>query len=411
MDIFFKQWFPSKLLLLLLFCCTLLFHAHPLQAIKSQPSYDIKSLLKQFEPHIIATMEAWDVPGLAVAIVEHGKIVYIKGFGIRKQGHREKIDAHTVFQICSVSKTFTAGLLGVLKDQGKIKYDSPIRHYFPSLKFGQGTTVRHLLSHTGGWPAHTGDYEVEQGKNQLQLRKKLQDVKLTSQPGKTYAYQNVAYLLLGDIIAHATHLDYANALKTYLFRPLGMKNASVGYAALKKSANRAFPHSSKGRRYLGRYTVHYYNVAPAAGINASIEDMAQWLKFCMGDFPKLVHPKTLKELYEPLVKTPHELKRVSPFKLRIKSTSYGLGFRIYDYAGKKMLFHAGLLNGFRSVFAFLPQEDVGIVILTNGGGSAASVLRSQFFDMYLRLPPKDWNSHLKKIYATKKLKCKRKKTA
>jgi beta-lactamase class C len=369
-----------------------------------QPHHLLMSdILHRFEPCIATTMEAWDIPGLAVAVVAKGHIIYLKGFGIRKLGHPEKVDIHTVFQIASLSKIFTAGLIGILKEKGKIKFASPIYQFLPSLQIDPTITIRHLLSHTGGWPAYTGDFELESGSDVFQLKQRLQDVKLITKPGEVYAYQNVGFSLLGDIVKKVTHLDYAVALKEYLFAPLSMNDASVGFTALKDSPNRAYPHISKDDSFhLGTYMTNYYKVSPAGGINASIRDMAQWLKFCMGHSKKLIQYETLNELYQPLVQTPHETKRTRAYSERIKSSAYGMGFRIYDYANRKMLFHGGYLNGFCASLTFLPDQDIGLVVLTNGNSPAQFILRNQFFDMFLKLPHKDWNAHLKNIVSREK---------
>ena len=348
-------------------------------------------------------MSTWGVPGLAIGIVKDGEVIYEKAFGVKNLESHEKIDIHTVFQIASLSKTFTATLAGLYEEQNKISFSAPVTKYIPGLLLGsedqtQKITLKSILSHTTGFPSHAGDPMIEGGQSFDDILKNFASLKILYEPGNVYDYQNVIYSIAGKSIENKIKQPFATLIKDKIFIPLDMQDASVGKDNFLNTTNKASPYvyNIYKREHLPvPYSTKYYVVSPAAGVNASIADMTKWLIFQMGQSEPIMKPETLKMLQSPIVKSPEETQRMKLFPGRVPTTYYGLGWRIYDYAGTKMINHSGMLNGFKSLLAFLPDQNIGMVILGNTTSKALGILRSAFFDEYLNLPKVDWNQYFK----------------
>lgn len=371
--------------------------------------------LSDFDTAVKETMDAWNLPGLAIAIVKDGEIVYIKGHGVKQIGNPDKVNTHTVFQIASLTKTFTSTLVGMMAEQRKLSFNTPISKFKPDLVLGspeqtQKITLKHVLSHTTGFPGYAGDPSIESGQSYENILDTFTKLKILYEPGMVHDYQNVIYSIAGDALVQTLDKPYEKIVEEYIFEPLQMTDASVGKEQLLATSNRAYPYiynNYKKQHVEVPYSTKYYTVSPAAGINASISDLAKWLKFQMGDSGFIMSPDTLKKLQSPVAKSPSETWRMRPYTGRVSQTHYGMGWRIYDYAGHTMVNHGGMLNGFKSILAFLPDQNVGIVLLSNSTSKALGILRSTFFDAFLDLPKVDWNDHFADPKDKKKMAAKR----
>lgn len=361
----------------------------------------VRKVLPKFEKTIKTVMETWQQPGLAVAVVSDGEVVFEKGFGVRSLTSQDKITTHTVFQIASLSKTFTATLMGILADQRMISLNDPLRKYLPNLVLGsdeqtQQIKLWHILSHTTGFVGHAGDPKIEGGETYQSVLASFEILKILYAPGLVHDYQNVLYSLVGDVVEKVAKKSFADEMKQLVFIPLGMTDASLGWEDLQNTFDKALPYVYRNKEQKPvPYSTRYYATLPAAGINASIDDMAKWLLFQMEDNPPLMSQSMLKKLHTQVISSPSENARMRPFRERVSRTWYGLGFRIYDYAGHVMITHGGMLNGFKSMLAYLPEERVGLVMLTNSTSPAIGILRTTFFDSVLGLNPIDWNTQFK----------------
>ncbi|MDZ7318402.1 MAG: beta-lactamase family protein [candidate division KSB1 bacterium] len=358
------------------------------QRLDGQPN--LIEVVTQFEKFVQDTMAQCNAPGAAVAVVKDDRIIYLKGFGVREIGKAEAVDIHTVFRLGSVSKGFAAVLTGVLVQDGILNWDDKIVDYCPdfSLKNAQSTqnlTIRHILSHTTGLPAHTFTDRVEAEVPFEDIVKQLREVQVISPVGKIYAYQNVAFSLIGEVVWAATGQTYQTLIEQRLFEPLGMTDASVGREAFMAASNRAMPHV---HRYSG-WTVAeiknaYYAIPPAAGINASILDMAKWLRAVMGSAPQVISQATIREITAPVVRTPQERRRHRWGEL-LNEAYYGLGWRIFDYGGKKLVYHGGWVSGYRSEIGFIQEDRIGVVVLMNFENVISSYFLPKFFELYSNL--------------------------
>jgi beta-lactamase class C len=220
---------------------------------------------------------------------------------------------------------------------------------------------------------------------------KLKEVPLACEVGDCYGYQNITFSLIGDITYAVSGDFFYHQVEKRLFHPLGMATATYGKDALESSRSWARPHAHRGRQWKPfEISEAYYHVPPAAGVNASIKDMTQWLIAQMGRRPEVLSPELLETLHTPEVNTPTE-RRASPWRrARLRDAHYALGWRIYDYAGETLVFHAGAVRGYRAVIGFLPREQFGAVMLWNCECAVPMGLLPMLMDRYLGLPEVNW---------------------
>ena len=332
------------------------------------------------------------VPGLAMAIVHDGKVLSARGYGITDVSDAEPVDGHTVFRLASLSKGFAGTLAGLLVNDGTLRWDSRLTDYMPGFQLSQTgaaqqITVADLLSHRVGLPHNAYDRSLERYVDYRTLTHKLADVPLKCTPGTCYAYQNVAFSLIGDIVFAATGDFYSQEVRSRLFKPLGMNDASLGLEGIESSARWAKPHvRGRGGWVSLMPKPTYYEVAPAAGVNASASDMAQWLIAQTGHRPEVIPAPLLATLHQPLVDTPYQTRSSSWRRARLDSAGYALGWRVYDYSGHRLVYHAGAVQGYRGMIAMLPERDLGIAVMWNGESSLPSGLLPTMIDRAIGIP-------------------------
>jgi beta-lactamase class C len=347
---------------------------------------NIDGLFAEFDSHVSAFIKKKEAPGVAIAIVDRGQIVFMKGYGVKKVGSPDQINIHTVFRIASLSKSFAAVLTGLLVDDGLIGWDDKVKKYLPDFVLAdtantENLTIRHVLSHTSGLLPHAYDNLIEANLPLNKIIGKLKNVNAICPVGECYAYQNVVYSLISPIIESASEQKYEAVLRDRLFLPLGMTDLTLSRDGLIANDNYARPHVKKSGKWTPTAVkATYYNVPPAAGINASIHDMAHWLKGLVLSEPNVIPPQVMNEICKPFIATKREMKRFN-WRNRLRSASYGMGWRIFDYAGHTMIFHSGAIRGYLSGLAFLPEYQTGIVVLQNA--FFENHLIYEFIDTYL----------------------------
>jgi len=336
------------------------------------------------------------VPGLAMTIVQNGRVVSERGYGVTDVQAAQAIDNHTVFRLASLSKAFAGTLTGLLVNEGKFRWDTPVVDYVPWLRLSRPgaereLTVADLLSHRVGVTRNAFDRDLEANADYASLVSRLAYAPMTCDPGQCYAYQNVAFSLIGNVLATASGEAYGRELAQMVFKPLGMKDASTGLDGIESSARWARPHVRGGGGWIALMPKpSYYRVLPAAGVNASISDMSQWLIAQTGHRPDVLPASLLATLHRPLISTPTELRGSEWRRERLSSAGYAIGWRVYDYAGHELVFHGGAVQGYRGVVAMLPDRDLGIAILWNSESALPSGLLPTIIDRALGLPYRAW---------------------
>jgi len=325
--------------------------------------------------------------GAAYTIVHNGDVAYTGTFGKREYGTELEVDRHTLFRLASVSKGFAGALACFLELDGAFSLDDRVVDHYPgfALKDSVSTTnltIRHLLSHTSGLVPYAYDNLVEADQELPDIIERLVEVDISAPPGELYGYQNVMFSMLDPIARRTTGVPYQLLLEEKIFKPLGMEDASAGPVDMDLNSNLAFPHVKTRSGYVSLNPHQgYYNVMPAAGVNASISDMEQWLLALLGQKPEMMPDTVLKSLSTPLIYTPLKWRYTrywKPFRERY----YSLGWRIYNYQGRKIVYHGGYIRGYRAEIAFCPEENVGIAFLQNSPNGLASRCVPTFFDNY-----------------------------
>ncbi len=350
----------------------------------------------RFEAMAQAIVANQRVPGLAMAIVHDGKVLSARGYGITDVRAAEPVDAHTVFRLASLSKAFAGTVTGLLVAEGSLRWDSHVADYMPALRFSDPQaasqlTVADVLSHRVGLGRNTFDRDLERNADYRTLVQQLASAPMTCGVGDCYSYQNIAFSLVGDVVFGATGQFFSEAVAGRIFKPLGMNDASYGLEGIQASPRWARPHVRAGGGWTSLTPKPtYYRVAPAAGVNASISDMAQWLLAQSGRRPDVLPAPLLATLQEPLVSTPGELRSSSWRRQRLNEAGYALGWRVYDYSGHRVVFHGGAVQGYRGLMAMIPERDLGVVLLWNSESSVPSGLLPTILDSAIGLPAQRW---------------------
>ena len=330
--------------------------------------------------------------GMAVGIVEGGRITFLNGYGETAAGSGEKVTPQTVFRWASVSKGVAGTMAAKLAEEGKLDLGAPIARYSPTLKLPGGNeqkaTLGDVLSHRLGLYRNAYDDKLEAGESPGLIRQMYASLASLCAPGTCWSYQNIAFDSSSEAIARVSGKPYQQVVASRLFKPLGMTSASVTRQGLESSPSWARPHSV-GRRPL-ELSDSYYRVPAAGGVNSNIKDMALWMIAQMGGMPEVLDQKVLDQIHAPLVATPNELGRLRKFRERLDEPYYGYGWRSYVYAGHRIIGHRGGVNGYRSLILFDPQLKSGVVALWNSNTSQPGGLEFEVMDMLYGLPFRDW---------------------
>ncbi len=352
--------------------------------------------VREFEALAQGLVDSGKAPGLAMAIVQGGQIVSARGYGVTDVNNPEAVDLHTVFRLASLSKSFASTVAAQMVADGKMRWDSKPLDYIPTLQFADPNaalqlTVADVLSHRVGIGHNTYDRDLEANAEYPMLMQKLAYAPMKCAPSECYAYQNIAYSLIGNVVESVSGHSYEQTVARRIFRPLGMFDASYGLEGIAASRRWAKPHIGGNARWSSVYPKPtYYRVAPAAGVNASISDMAKWL-LAQGGYRGDVLPSSmLATLHAPLIDTPSEMGGSAWRRHRLNAAGYALGWRVYDYVGHRLVFHGGAVQGYRGAIGLLPERDVGVVILWNSNSSAPSGLLPTIMDRAIGVTPQRW---------------------
>lgn len=326
--------------------------------------------------------------GAAYTIVQDGDVVYTGTYGVLEKGKPAKVNEHTLFRLASVSKGFAGVLASMLEQDGILSLDDRVADHYPGFQLKDSIntidlTIRNLLSHTSGLVPYAFDNLVEADQDLFTIVDRLDEVPISAPPGELYGYQNVLFSMLDPIAKKATGSPYQVLLEQRIFNPMGMDDASAGPVDMERFPNMAHPHVNTGKEYVALPSHRgYYNVLPAAGVNASISDMGQWLLALLGHKPEWMPDTVLRSISTPVIYTPLKWRYTrywKPFRERY----YSLGWRIYNYQGRKIVYHGGYIRGYRAELAFCPAEDVGIAFLQNSPNNLASRFVPTFMDLFL----------------------------
>lgn len=359
---------------------------------------------KEVDVLVENTLKTFNVPGIAVGIVKDGKLVLAKGYGVANIKTGKKVDANTLFGIASNSKAFTASALAILVDEGKINWDDKVKKYLPEFKMyneyvTNEFTIRDLLTHKSGLGLGAGDLMIWPDGHDFtpkDIVKNIQYLKPVSGFRTKYDYDNLLYVIAGEVIEKVSGKSWCDFVEERLMKPIGMKDSAASWSRLKDTANTIVPHvPTNGKlEIVPRYTNHIFDAA--AGLYASVNDLSQWLIVQMnkgkyGTNQQLFSEKQWKEMWTPqtIQPLPNPYPYISNFR------NYGLGWRLEDINGHLQVSHTGGLDGIVTQSIMIPDVKLGIIVLTNQqNGAAFNVISNTIKDSYLGLPKFDHLAYL-----------------
>lgn len=351
------------------------------------PNPYVERLLNEYEDEILELQKQTKTPALAIAIIQDSTILFMKAYGVREVGKPDSIDIHSVFRLASVSKCFAPLLTGLLVEDSVLAWDDRVVQYLPDFKLKSkkntdSLLLKHVLSHSTGLPYHTYTTLVEDGLDLPSMIHELRNVDVIADPGEMYSYQNVAYSIIGEVIRARTGKTYQQLMKQRVFDPLGMRDASMSYDAVMQNENVAQPHLHWRNGWKAtRISDTYYNVGPAGGVNASISDMAQWLKAMLGTRKNFVSKSTLDKIFTPMVKAKTKNRYFRKWVGRSDS-HYALGWRVLNFENDTLLYHGGYVKGYRSEVAIDRRSRMAICVLSNGPGRLVDNSVPLFFNKF-----------------------------
>lgn len=356
--------------------------------------------LQGLDAWIEAAMRDWNVPGVAIAIVRNDSIVYQRGYGVREVGRPEPVDAYTLFGVMSTTKAFTAAAVAMLVDEGLVSWSDPVTEHLPGFRLPdpwvtREFTVRDLLSHRSG--LERGDFLwFGSGFDRSQLVHQLRYVDEIAPFRAAYGYSNNLYITAGELVARVSGVSWDDFVDRRIFTPLGMHASNTSVVDLHDAINVARPHEELPGGLAAIAYRSLDNEAPGGSINSSARDMAQWVRLQLGEGTfegrELVSAEALAETRTPQTIVPFgaDAQRTNP---GLHFLFYAMGWTVQDYRGARLVQHSGGIDGLRSRVAMLPDQGVGVVILTNKGSwnSLHDVIRNRVLDAYLGAEPVDWS--------------------
>lgn len=371
----------------------------PVATLAQAPPQDLDAVVSR-------AMDAFEVPGVAVAIVKDGKVVHAKGYGVRRLGDAAAVDDRTLFGIASNSKAFTAAALGILVDEKKLAWDDPVSKHLPAFQMydpyvSREITVRDTLSHRSGLGLGAGDLlfwpDTDVSRDEVVAAARF--IRPASSFRSRYAYNNLMFVVAGQVVAAASGMSWDDFIRQRIFAPLGMDSSRISSVGLAPGDNAASPHS-RGWRLQGELKpippTRDDTWAAAAGIKSNLRDLATWaaVQLRRGEIDgtrRLFSESVANDMWQ--VTTP---SRVTSPPAPLAATKanfagYGLGWELRDYRGRIIVSHTGGLTGMVTLVLLVPSDKLGIVVLTNQEeGGAFSAIAYHILDAYLGAPATDW---------------------
>lgn len=348
----------------------------------------------QIDALVQHSLKAFDVPGISVGIIKDGKIIYAKGNGVRSLKTQLPADENTIYGVASNSKAFTCTALGMLVDEGKIKWDDKVRDYIPEFKLyspyvTEAFTIRDMLTHRSGLGLGAGDLMFFPDSSDFVLKDIIYNLRFLKQVSEfrtKYDYDNLMYILAGEIVHRVSGISWDDFIEQKIFKPLGMEKSAGSFDRLKDKSNVIDAHAPVNGKVqvIARSTVKVGH--SAGGINSNISELCKWVqlwlnhgKYGDGLSKRLFSENVYREITSP--QTIMQLRNPGPYNTHF--LAYGLGFRLSDEKGYKIVTHTGGLEGMVTQITMIPELNLGIIVLTNQqeGGAFISIT-NQIKDAY-----------------------------
>ncbi|MDG3087842.1 serine hydrolase [Vibrio hannami] len=299
---------------------------------------ELSPITRDLDSYFSKQLKKNKVPGGALVVVQGQEVKLLSFYGVRKQGASPKVDKNTVFRLASVSKTFSGELAAIIVEEQKLSWDAPLTSYMPEFRYkdleaSNQLQVQHLLSHTTGMVHNVYDNLLNANQPLNKIYPMFDRLEPLCEPGNCYGYTNLMFSMIEPILEQSTNKGFSELMQEKIFDPLEMNDASLGMQGYLNNDNRAAPHvRGKNRWYPRKVKPNYYRVSPAAGVNASISDISQWLKAQLGGYPAVISPKVLETVTTPRIETKRDMTR-KYWRKKLKRADYALGWRLFNYGG------------------------------------------------------------------------------
>jgi YD repeat-containing protein len=395
----------TSLLIVMVFVLSLvapILSAAQQKSAKAAPATATKPGLGDFDDYVNQALKDWKVPGAAVAVVQGDKVILLKGYGYRDLEKQLPVTPDTLFAIGSITKSFTVTALGMEMDEGKVDWDKPVRDFLPTFKMydpvlTEQMTIRDLITHRSGLPRHdmvwySSDFPRED------IIRRLQYLEPNKPLRSTFQYNNLMFMTAGYIAGLLNGKSWEDTVRERILAPLGMAGTNFSLKDSQSSPDFAQPYR-KGNDVKAEVKRMPFDeqcpdrcaVGPAGEINSSVADMSRYVLFHLSN-GKLAGKPLLSENNSIQMQIPQMVLQFTPSYKEESEVSYGMGFFISQYRGHKRVEHGGNLDGFSAELAFLPNDGIGVIVLTNLDGTGLpNAIAYNVFDRLLGLDQTPWS--------------------
>jgi len=358
------------------------------------------------QPNLDETVEralrTFEVPGAAVLVVKDGQIVTAKGFGVRRLGELAPVTPRTLFGIASNTKAFTAAAMAMLVDEGKVRWDDRVIDHLPEFQMSdpyvtREMRVRDLFTHRSGLGLGAGDlmYFPPSDLGRAEIVRRLRFVPLAHSFRERYDYDNILYIVAGELISRVSGMSWDDFLRTRIFEPLGMRATNTSVRAHGAQAEVAYPHARADGTLVALPLADSDNWGAAAGINSCIEDLSRWVRLQLnrGEWAgkRLFSEARHREMWTPVTWVPVRPGEGALAQVAPQWSAYALGWNVSDYRGQRIVHHSGGMAGIVTRTVLVPVLNLGVVVLTNQeSGAALNAIVYTVLDHYFGAEAVDW---------------------
>jgi len=368
--------------------------------------------LADIDGFVNRTMAEWGVPGLGLAVVKDDSVVLARGYGVRSITDRAPVDEHTIFAIGSATKSFTAAAIAVLTDEGRLHWGDRVVDRLPGFALANRTLtteirLRDLVTHASGLPGGRSNLLWFGGAyDRAEIVRRARFIEPTAGLREEFQYQNIMVLAAGQVVEAVTGRSWDSFVEERFFQPLEMGHSTTRVRTLEGRTNVATPHAMVAGELRTLPWRKVDNIGPAGSINSSARDMTGWLRLHLGGGRyrgrQILSTDAARELLTPRMVLPParmgSMDVISRAGAPSRMFAYALGWTVFDYRSRKAVWHGGNIDGMSALVAMIPEEQLGLVVLTNLNGSVLrEVVMLRIFDEYLGAPPHDWSTALRAV--------------
>ncbi len=357
---------------------------------------------EKLDAYYAKMVQDWDLPSASIGIVKDGELIFTGNYGVLEEGKKEKPDKNTLYAIASNTKAFTSAIIGMLVQEGKLDWNDKVKEYLPYFALydpwvSNEVTIRDLLSHRVGLGTFSGDviwYKSDLTSEEIIKRIKYLPKAYDFRAG--YGYSNLMYITAGELIKKVTGKTWNQNVQERIFDPLQMKRTITTPDLLKVKGNFATPHARENEKNIPIAWESWEEIGALGGIISSVEDVSKWMIFNLN---KGINGKDtlLTKKSQNMIWTPHNNFMVDHTKKNDFDrhfSAYGLGWGLSDYHGKLRAGHTGGYDGMITAVTLIPDENLGVVVLTNGMKSPIMAATYYALDLFLKGKSKDWSTEM-----------------